>query len=251
MARTDSAARGGGARTRVPKRSEQMALTLIRRVVEQGLREGDKLPHEADLLEEYGVSRSSLREALRLLEVQGMIRIRPGPGAGTEVGRVTAGNLAPTLALYLLMNRITLNQLLDAWSLVEPVLARQAAQNPDRHRVTNVMAEFVSHDCTCGRPMQEGLTFHDAVADLSGNPVLALVLGAVGELVTTQVMAALPNPEAAMSDETEAAHLRIAEAILAGDGPRAEAEMHQHMVEVSAEIRSWIPGANDPIDVRS
>lgn len=251
MARTDSAQRGGSARTRAPKRSEQMALTLIRRVVERGLAEGDKLPHEAELLEQYGVSRSSLREALRLLEVQGMIRIRPGPGAGTEVGHATAGNLAPTLALYLLMNRITLNQLLDAWSLVEPVLAREAALNPDRQRVARVMAEFVGGDCSCGRLMREGLNFHDAVADLSGNPVLALVLGAVGELVTAQVMAVQHIPGAKMSDQTESAHQRIAAAILAGDGEAAEAEMHRHMVEVSAEIRAWIPRAGEPIDVRS
>ena len=62
----------------------------------QGLGSGDRLPLEAAMVEQYGVSRASLREALRLLEVQGLIRLKPGPGGGPVVGAVEAANLART-----------------------------------------------------------------------------------------------------------------------------------------------------------
>src|SRR5581483_7525231 len=70
------------------KTSEVVALDIVRDIVARNLKPGDKLPLESELLRQYRVSRSSLREALRLLEVQGLITIRPGPGGGTVVGRV-------------------------------------------------------------------------------------------------------------------------------------------------------------------
>ncbi|MFP5306271.1 MAG: FadR/GntR family transcriptional regulator, partial [Gammaproteobacteria bacterium] len=70
------------------KTSEVVALQIVRDIVARQLKPGDKLPLEAELLKNYRVSRSSLREALRLLEVQDLISIRPGPGGGTVVGKV-------------------------------------------------------------------------------------------------------------------------------------------------------------------
>ena len=115
---------------RSSKTSEIVALEIVRDIVAQGLKPGDRLPLEAEMLSQYRVSRSSLREALRLLEVQGLIAIRPGPGSGTVVGRVLPGNLARTLTLYLHMSGATYDQLLDAWTAAEPLLARLAAENP-------------------------------------------------------------------------------------------------------------------------
>src|ERR1700719_833296 len=116
---------------RASKTSEIVALEIVRNIVAQNLKPGDRLPLEAEMLVQYRVSRSSLREALRLLEVQGLIAIRPGPGSGTVVGRVFPANLARTLTLYLHMAGSTYNQLLDAWIATEPVLAKLAALNPD------------------------------------------------------------------------------------------------------------------------
>ena len=104
------------------KRAEQVALDIVREIVDLDLGQGDKLPLEAEMLSRYDVSRSSLREALRLLEVQGLISIRPGPGSGTEVGAVNPSNLAYTLALYLLMARANLGQLLDEWTAIDASL---------------------------------------------------------------------------------------------------------------------------------
>src|SRR4029077_8746492 len=85
---------------RSPKTSERVALEIVHDIVAQGVRAGDRLPLEAEMVEQYQVSRASLREALRLLEVQGLIRLKAGPGGGTVVGSVEAANLARTATLY-------------------------------------------------------------------------------------------------------------------------------------------------------
>lgn len=233
-----------GARVRGRKRSEQVAHQIVTDIVREGKGRGAKLPLEAELLEQYGVSRSSLREALRLLEVQGLITIRPGPGSGTEVGAPEPGNLSGTLALYLMMARASLGQLFDAWRMVEPILAQLAADNSDRARVHALMAEFASNaaqDATMQdeRALTSGLAFHDAVAELAENPVLALILGAVGFLVTEQVRINAPGFE--LSEATVHAHERIADAILAGDAAGASSEMRAHLDEVMAEIATAMP----------
>src|SRR5579862_3784564 len=82
------------ARPRTVKTAETVAAAIVRDIVARGLATGDALPSENAMLEHYRVSRASLREGLRLLEVQGLIRLKPGPGGGPLVGAVDPKNLA-------------------------------------------------------------------------------------------------------------------------------------------------------------
>src|SRR5690242_15634708 len=156
---------------RTLKTSEVVALEIVRDIVRQDMQPGDRLPLEAEMLVQYRVSRSSLREALRLLEVQGLIGIRPGPGAGTVVGRVLPGNLSRTLTLHLHMLGANYDELLEAWVESEPLLARLAALNPDREKVRASLSPFLDEDHAWA--VREGLQFHDIVAELADNRVLS------------------------------------------------------------------------------
>lgn len=230
-----------GAARRTSKTSEIVALEIVRNIVEQDLKPGDRLPLEAEMLVQYRVSRSSLREALRLLEVQGLIAIRPGPGSGTVVGQVLAGNLARTLTLYLHMAGSTYNQLLDAWMATEPVLARLAAKNPDRARVRELMGPFVSkgHEDHGKWLIAEGLDFHDRVAELADNPVLALVLKSISYISTEQV---LTNPERGeLEDQIIHDHSELAEAIIGGKAEKAERLMAEHIRHVVDDFKAYWP----------
>jgi GntR family transcriptional regulator, transcriptional repressor for pyruvate dehydrogenase complex len=222
---------------RTLKTSEVVALEIVRDIVREDMQPGDRLPLEAEMLVQYRVSRSSLREALRLLEVQGLIAIRPGPGAGTVVGRVLPGNLARTLTLHLHMLGSTYDQLLQAWEETEPTLARLAARNPDRARVKEALSPFL--DETHEWAIKEGLRFHDIVANLAGNPVLALALQAIGYIVTEQVLTS--TERGALEKQIVHDHREMAEAIIAGDEVKAEALAREHLRHIVEDFKSYWP----------
>ena len=190
------------------------------------------------MLVQYRVSRSSLREALRLLEVQGLIAIRPGPGSGTVVGRVLPGNLARTLTLHLHMSGSTYDQLLDAWRASEPMLARLAAQNPDRERVREALTPFLSEDHGKWQ-IVEGLDFHDRVAELADSPVLSLILRSVGFIVAEQVLTNAERGE--LEERIVHDHSQLASAIIAGDVETSGRLMDEHVAHLIEDFRAYWP----------
>jgi DNA-binding FadR family transcriptional regulator len=222
---------------RTLKTSEIVALEIVRDIVAQDLKPGDRLPLEAEMLVQYRVSRSSLREALRLLEVQGLIAIRPGPGAGTVVGRVLPGNLSRTLTLHLHMLGSNYDELLQAWMETEPVMARLAALNPDRARVKEALGPFL--DDSHPYAVREGLRFHDIVADLADNQVLSLVLRSVGFIVTEQVLTTTERGE--LEDHIVHDHRVLAEAIIAGDAELAANLAREHIRHEVEHFRAYWP----------
>src|SRR3977135_2417669 len=89
-----------GGTARKLKTFEKLARDVVRDTLTRGLQTGDHLPSEAVMLEQYGVSRESLREGLRLLEVQGLIILRRGPGGGPVVGRGDPANFGRISPLF-------------------------------------------------------------------------------------------------------------------------------------------------------
>ena len=118
---------------RQPKAAERVAGDIVHDIVARGMRTGDHLPLEAQMVDEYGASRASVREALRLLEVQGLLHLKPGPGGGPVVGQVDPANLARTTSLYFHLGGATYDSALRTQMLLEPVCAQLAARHPLRH----------------------------------------------------------------------------------------------------------------------
>jgi len=222
---------------RTLKTSEVVALEIVRDIVRQAMQPGDRLPLESEMLVQYRVSRSSLREALRLLEVQGLIGIRPGPGAGTVVGRVLPGNLSRTLTLHLHMLGANYDELLQAWIETKPVLARLAALNPDREKVKQGLSPFLEEDHAWA--VREGLRFHDIVAELADNRVLALTLRSVGFIVTEQVLTSAERGE--LEQQIVHDHRELAEAIIAGDAELAAHRMREHIRHAVEDFKAFWP----------
>ena len=127
-------------RARTVKASERVAQDIVRDIVRRGLGTGDRLPLEAAMVEEYGVSRTSLREALRLLEVQGLISLKPGPGGGPVVGTVEPSHLARTASLYFHLSAATYGDVMATQVLMESTCARTAALQPGPRRADGAVA---------------------------------------------------------------------------------------------------------------
>lgn len=226
------------------KTSEKVAFKLAHDIVAGGMVEGDHLPREAELVDHYGVSRESIREALRLLEAQGMVSIRRGPGGGPIVGRAESSNLARTMTLYFHLSGSTYDELLHAWFDLEPGVAARAAANPDREEVARLMRPHLTHfddggDRACYMEHSNGL--HFALSALDPNRVLRMLVAAVGDIIRTHVILAIdPFDIRELIDDD---HRAIAEAVLDGDVEAARDAMGHHIVQLDPVYRAHWDGS--------
>lgn len=215
------------------KISELVARDIVRDIVSGGLVTGDRLALKADMGEQYGVSRESLREGLRLLEVQGLVTLRRGPGGGPVVGRVDPANFGRMSSLFYHLAGGTYEELFEAWVVTEATLAKRAARNQDRARVVEAMEPFmVTAEHRGGSwGLEEFIHahsyFHAVVASLAGNRVLELMLQTIGQIVTHHI-AVNADPRDAES-EIDRAHIDAARAISRGQPLKARSVMADHI----------------------
>jgi DNA-binding FadR family transcriptional regulator len=226
----------GNGLTRALKTSETVARDVVRDIIRQGLQPGDGLPSEALMLEQYKVSRESLREGLRLLEVQGLVSIRRGPGGGPIVGTVDPANLGRIATLYYHMAGATYRELFEAWVVAESMLAERAARNPDARARLDAMAPYLADDGDVPLDEVEAFmfmhtAFHGRVASLAQNRVLELTLQTMGQIVTHHV--AVTDDPRALASVIEHDHRRLAVAIAAGYGNQARSIMEEHIRSVA------------------
>ena len=99
-------------------------------VVEQGLRGGDRLPGEAEMMERFGRSKGTIREAMRILEAQGLVKTRTGPGGGSFVHEVSRERARALLGNYFYFRDLTLKDIYQMRRLLEPELAASLRSSP-------------------------------------------------------------------------------------------------------------------------
>jgi DNA-binding FadR family transcriptional regulator len=228
---------GDGLR-RPPKKAETVARDIVRDIVRQGRQPGDALASENEMLDEYRASRESLREALRLLEVQGLVSIRRGPGGGPSVCTVDPANLGRISTLYYQMAGGTYRELLDAWVVLESILAGRAARNPSSEARVAAMTPYLMDTNGAGHAddelesfMSSHISFHAKVAALGRNRVLEISLQTMGLIVSHHV--AVSDDPRALGRDLGEDHRRIAIAIVAGAAEQATALMEEHIAGVA------------------
>src|SRR5262249_10529585 len=189
---------------------------------------------EREMLEEYAASRESIREALRLLEVQGLVSIRRGPGGGPSVCTVDPANLGRISTLYYHMAGATYRELLEAWIVSESILSGRAARNPDSEARVAAMSPYLLDGRGAGHAhddiesfMHGHMSFHAEVAALGRNRVLEISLQTMGQIVSHHVEAT-DDPRGLGRDLGDD-HRRIAVAIVAGAVEKASALMEEHV----------------------
>jgi len=236
---------------RTVKRAEVLARDIVEEIVAGDLRPGDLLASEALMLEHYQVGRASLREALRLLETQGVVSMKPGPGGGPVVGGVDPANLGRTATLYLRMAGATCGVLAEAMVVFEPWLAELAAVRAERAEVEKSLGACMeAADRASGDP--EGVwrtapQFHDAVYHLSGNAVLETLACALGAIFRSQVLSRVELR--ARQPEFLADHHRIAAAIADGRPQKARRLALAHIQAIVGEVAGQAPELYDEVIV--
>jgi DNA-binding FadR family transcriptional regulator len=181
------------AQLRAPHVAEIVADELRRRILDGEIPDGELLPKQEDLHAEFQVSRPSLREALRILEAEGLVSVRRGKVGGAVVHRPQAANAAYSLGLILRSRSVPVDDVSDALRSIEPVCAALCASRPDRHtevlpRLTEV--HKAAADCIDDPPefIVVSRRFHEVLVDCCGNETLKLVVGTLESLWSAQAL---------------------------------------------------------------
>jgi DNA-binding FadR family transcriptional regulator len=218
---------------RPQKKAEILARQILDDILDAGLGPGSVLPNEGAMLNHYGVGRITLREALRVLELQGLLTIRSGSSGGPIVANADGRDYGRMSSFFFRASGVSLGDLFEARMTMEPMAARAAARHHDpagverlRTLCNNLEAPSDVKNNKAFRHLSLG--FHEAVSSMSGNPILDLMCSALIHMITDR-MGGLVYP---LDQRTEAnsQHLAIAKAILQGDETAAEHLMHEHML---------------------
>jgi DNA-binding FadR family transcriptional regulator len=223
---------------RAPRVYEQIVGHIERAIYEGRLRQGQKLPPERQLARDLKASRVAVREALRTLELRGLVDVRQGSTGGYFVRDVDDRPLVRDFETLFRLGRVSWPQLIDARRLIEPEVASMAAQRATEVDLKNlgaVLEQRWEHPVTGMPPRQLDLEFHCALAEAARNPVYAVITHALIEL---EVEVLVPHPQMTEADgaEVEAAHRRIFDAVVAGKADEARAAMAAHIDDVQARL---------------
>jgi GntR family transcriptional regulator, transcriptional repressor for pyruvate dehydrogenase complex len=234
-----------GERVRAPKLSHLVAERLRTQIAEGELSAGDSLPSEAQLLEQFGVSRPTLREALRVLEAETLIQL----GRGARSGAIVLGPSIEAVARYsgtfLASRGTTLGEIHQVRMLLEPQLAALLAQRSRKDDVKALRA--------CVKAQQDGLArgdylavisdvieFHDVMVRSSENSALGLLSGMLHDIslkVYPQMLVAGSTSERQAvrrrTEQSAAAHSRLLELITDGKVRESEEFWRNYMQDTA------------------
>ena len=203
----------------------------IERLILKKLQPGDKLPSERELAETLGVSRSSIRDAIRSLELMGMVE--PRQGAGTIVREISSDSLANPLANVLKRKEELVSELLDFRKMLEPPLAARAATRVSADEISEmeeILQRQQEKQSLGEAAVAEDAEFHYSIALASGNSVVLKVLDILMDLLRGTRERSLQvegRPQRSL-----AGHRRILAALKRHDAEAAKAAMRRHIEDV-------------------
>ena len=223
--------------------SEQVAALIQHHIQREGLGPDDFLGREEDLAAEFGVSRPTLREALKLLASGNLIRANKGPGGGIFVARTAeqgiSRSVSDSIAMMLETGAVTLEQLLDARLMLEVPLAGHAAHRADPAFVTH-LREAVKSEAAADPGDLEALAaadgeVHRTIAAAAGNGIAEALIAWVFDVLQPSLVAKLHG--AVLQSAVVEQHEALLAAMEKGDPARAERAMKDHLLYLRDVLR--------------
>jgi GntR family transcriptional repressor for pyruvate dehydrogenase complex len=228
----DSLTRGFHRVNRIPL-SAQIAQQLRRAIMDGQLAPGDELPTEHELVEEFGVSRATVREALGALRAEGLL-----VGAGAPARAVVASDLdrpaREAVSNLMRLRGVELDDLVELRCLLETAALADAAHDPDGERLAEAgqaLEAMRAGDLSIEAFDEADVRFHTALVRASRNEAMHLVMLALRDPVEQHLLHALraePDPDEVLKRLTEQ-HAGILAAVEAGDGARAATLVERHI----------------------
>lgn len=228
------------ARQTTRKTGETVASHIRRRIATGELEVGDRLPTEDELTESFGIARTTLREALRILESQGLIQIRRGRGGGATVTMPDLDRLAEPLAVILQLRNTTTGDLDEARLLIEPVIAGWLATHHTdddiaalRVAVSDAAAAAeVNDQAAFGRAAAR---FHATIMERGRNETLSVISQLLHKLTIDRYTTGARRADQTLMRRAVRSYRRLTDLIEDGDAEKASSHWEKQMRWVTAE----------------
>jgi len=208
----------------------KVAAAISERIVGRSLREGDRLPPETELARQFGVNRSTIREALRELESGGLVKRRPGSKL-MSVSRPQHDAVAEGVSRALVMHDVTFMEVWSALTILEPPIAEAAARARTAEDVAALTAEaqrFVALNADTGLAVHHTAEFFRCVGRATHNQVLMLAQEPLLQLLEPSLRVMIDKVPQARARITTA-QKRMVEALEARDAEAARTWMARHI----------------------
>lgn len=224
----------GEAVSREPRLSDKIADMMRQAIISRDLTAGTPLPSERELGEQFGVSRTVIREAVRALVAKGIVEVRSG--SGLRVAAVDEATVSESLAWYIRGGSIQYPQVHEIRSMIEVVMAGLAAERRTEEQLEALRTAHVHLTEVIGdfeAAALADLAFHNLIARATQNDLFAVLLGSIANALIEVRRETLAGGSGEL---TIADHQRILDAIAAGDPAAAREAMADHLKDVH---RHW------------
>jgi DNA-binding FadR family transcriptional regulator len=226
-------------RIRIP---DQIAQHLMRRIIERDLPPGTLLPTETELVREFSVGKSAIREAVRIVSTKGLVEVVQG--SGMRVAPRQRWNLIdPELISMVGGNVVSIVDLMELRLALEPSIAAHAATRatPDQlDQLAALVEKSAAHPDDSEGIVERDMEFHNLLAEAADNPLYSIVLGSVAEL-QVGLRRKLVRTKLGR-DHGITFHSHIVEAVRNRDPERARQQMTEHLKSVAEDLRLAIEG---------
>ncbi|RED45821.1 FadR/GntR family transcriptional regulator [Aestuariispira insulae] len=245
--KNDGLERGSLSAPRKPrKRTDEICDRIKDWIVERDMQPGDRLPQEPDLIREFEASKGTVRESLKSLETQGLIKTRTGPGGGAFVADIDGGRAMELLANFFFFRQPTISDIYQLRRRLEPDLAVSVIgllKDEDFKRLEDTLRLYDHPPENRGEEYEQRLAeldFHTVLAELCPNPLLGFFCGFLQNLLRNQTVCQhiyeKPNPE--LRQHALHYQLRLLQALKAGNAEAAREIMFEHMCAAQAYMES-------------
>ncbi|WP_414686121.1 FadR/GntR family transcriptional regulator [Mycobacterium sp.] len=237
----------GSQSVRTPKTAELVARTLRRMIVDGQLKDGDFLPNEPALMNHFGVSRPTLREAVRVLESERLVEVRRGSRTGARVRVPGPEIVARPAGLLLELSGATIADVLVARSAIEPLAARLLASNGKTKafdELERIMLEDIPASAEASRFAAATSHFHRRLVELSGNVTLSMIAGMLHEITERHTAVAVARKRSVPKPDFEKlmrSYGHLIELLRARDDDAAEAHWRRHMDNTRSVLLRVLP----------